>query len=292
VTIGTGRPLGRRDFLRGALGTAAASTAAAAFASADAAPAQPDGAARWWSSLVWAVFENHSYRQVAQLPSHVRLAREGAVLAQYFAVGHPSGPNYRAMASGETWGNAEVVDTFHPSVSSVGAAAAPALPSYLYHLIGTIDQKHDPLVDLHAPIARTRRGLDALRADLTGGPDALPERCLVYVGWDDENEMHSGTAARADANLTALLDALAASAWFGTPDRTGRYPAFFFVYDEDDFREDNRVFAAFWGRGVRRGAVSAVRHSHYSFCRTMSDNWNLPVLGRAAHEAPIAEVWV
>jgi hypothetical protein len=195
------------------------------------------------------------------------------------------------MASGELWGRAEIVDTFHPTVASAGAGATPAIPTYIYHLAGEIAVRHNPFVDLHAPIAGTRRGLDALRSDLAGGPSGLPERCLVYVGWDDDNDMHNGRPHRADANLSALLDALAASTWFSTPDAAGRYPAFFFCYDEDEGAGDNRVFAALWGRGVRRGLASTDRHTHYGFCRTVSENWELPVLGRAAGERPIAEAW-
>ena len=276
-------PLTRRTLL----GSALAAAADALGGDAAAAGATP----RWWSSLVWAVFENRAFNQVAALPSHRRLAAEGAVLTRYYAVTHPSGPNYRAMASGEIWGHAEVIDTFHPSLASTGAAARPPIPAYLYHLVGEIPQKHDPLVDLRAPVARTRRGLAALRADLGGGPDGLPERCLVYVGWDNDNSMHNGHPERADANLTALLDVLAASPWFTTPDGRGRFPVFFFCYDEDGGGEANRVFAALWGRGVRRGLASGVRHTHYGFCRTASDNWALPVLGQAARETPIAEVW-
>lgn len=276
--------LRRRTVLRSALTAAAAAMAGS--------PAQAAGTARWWSSLVWAVFENRTFSEVAALPSHRRLAREGTVFTRYFAVSHPSGPNYRAMASGEPWGTAEVIDTFRPTLASAGAAATPPLPTYLYHIIGTIARKHDPFADLHAPIAGVRRGLDALRADLGGGPAGLPDRCLVYVGWDDDNDMHNGQADRADANLTDLLNALAASRWFATPDAGGRYPALFFCYDEDDYAANNRVFAAFWGRGVRRGAASAVRHTHYGFCRTVSDNWGLPRLGQAAREAPITEAWI
>ena len=279
----TGRRVSRRLFLRSAAGVAAAAVA----------PSEPAGAAipRWWSSLVWGVFENHGFAQVAALPSHRRLAEEGILFTRYFAVAHPSGPNYRAMVSGETWGDQEVVDTPHPTVGSVGAVATPPVPTYLYHLVGEMDQKHNPFVDLHAPIARTRHGLDNLWADLQGGPTPLPERCLVYVGWDDENNMHSGSMERADANLSALLDVLGASPWFTMPDRNGRYPALFFTYDESDYHGDNRVFAAFWGRGARRAAASAIRHTHYGFCRTISDNWAPPRLGQAAREAPIAEAW-
>jgi phosphatidylinositol-3-phosphatase len=283
-TIMTIRHLTRRTLLR----SLAAAAAMASGAPASAGPA----ASRWWSSIVWVVFENHPYSQVAGLPSHRRLAAEGTVFTRYFAVGHPSGPNYRAMASGELWGRAEVVDAFHPTVASAGATALPPIPTFVYHLAGEIARRHDPFVDLHAPIAGTRTGLEAFRADLDGGTSRLPNRCLVYAGWDDDNDMHNRDIARADANLTALLDALAASPWFSTADGAGRYPALFFCYDEDDGTGNNRVFAALWGRGVRPGLASPIRHTHFGFCRTVSDNWGLPVLGRAANEAPIAEAWL
>ncbi len=269
----------RRTFLTWALAAGAALLAQ---------PGRALASGRWWSSLVWGVFENRSFGEVAPLPSHRRLAREGSVLLNYFALMHPSGPNYRAMASGETWGNAEIVDTFHPTVASIAAAAAPPIPTYIYHLAGRLAPRHDPFADLHAPTAGIRHGLPVLRDDLRG---RLPEACLVYVGWSDDDDLHNGNFTRADHNLTALLDTLAASSWFTTPDKAGRYPALFFVYDEDDGREGNRVFAAWWGRGVRRGYASRIRHTHYGFCRTMTDNWGLPVLGRAGREGPIDEVW-
>lgn len=268
--------LGRRGFFAGAAALAASWLLRG--------PARVSG--RWWRSLVWGVFENRAFSEVAGLPSHRRLAQEGAVLSRYFAVAHPSGPNYRAMASGDTWGSAEVVDAFHPTVSS--EAASLAIPTYIYHLAGRIALRHNPFADLHAPVAATRYGLSSLEEDLRGG---LPESCLVYVGWDDANDFHNGDAARADRNLSALLDVLAGSRWFRTPDERGRFPALFFCYDEDDGREGNRVFAAWWGPGVRRGYVSSRRHTHYGFCRTVTENWGLPPLGRSRREAPIDEVW-
>ncbi|TMI82866.1 MAG: hypothetical protein E6H03_04840 [Bacillati bacterium ANGP1] len=191
----------RRAFVRWAI---AAAAVAATLGGAGRAPAR----SRWWSSLVVGVFENHGFDQVAGLPSHRRLAREGTVLARYSGVSHPSGPNYRAMISGATWGVRETIDTFHPSVASEAAAQAPPIPTYVYHLAGEIPQKHNPFADLRAPVASVRRGLDAFRRDLAG---ALPTPALVYVGWDDENSMHDGPPALADRNLTALLDTLAAS---------------------------------------------------------------------------------
>ena len=102
----------RRTFIAGTI-----AAAAHVLGGAERAPAQ----GRWWSSLVFGLFENHTFDRVAELPSHQRLTREGTVLAQYFAVAHPSGPNYRALISGATWGHGETVNTFHPSIASAGA---------------------------------------------------------------------------------------------------------------------------------------------------------------------------
>src|SRR5205807_1604004 len=270
----------RRAFLRWAAAAAAAAVGRPGWAAAR---------GRWWSSLVFGVFENQGIAQVAGLPSHRRLAREGTVHARYSGVAHPSGPNYRAMVSGATWGTEQTVETFHHSVGSEAAKRVPPIPTYVYHLVGEIPPKHNPFADLRAPVASVRHGLAAFRSDLAG---ALPSSALVYVGWDDDNNLHDGSPDVADRNLTALLDTLAASPWFARPDGEGRYPVFFFCYDEDDGDGDNRVFAAWWGHGVRRGRVSQTPYPHYSLCRTIADNWGLPALGNAAEAAPITDPWL
>lgn len=265
-----------------------AGSAALALAAVSGRPARAAARGRWWSSLVFGVFENHGFSQVADLPSHRRLSREGTILTRYFAVAHPSGPNYRALTSGETWSGAETINTYHPSIASRAAELSPPIPAYVYHLSGTIAQRHNPFLDLRAPVAAVRHGLASLRSDLEG---MRPEAALVYVGWDDQHNMHNGDRARGDRSLTALMDALAESAWFATPDSGGRYPALFICYDEDNGREGNRVFAAWWGRGVRRGISSSVSHTHFSFCRTVTDNWGTAPLGQAAAATAIAEAW-
>lgn len=274
--------LSRRTFLCRAV----ALSGAIAAGGRDAFAIQPASRVQWFSSLVWIVLENHGYRQVANLPSHRRLGQEGMVLTQYFAVSHPSGPNYRAMASGETWGHNEEVNVFHPSVSSEAAKAG--IPSFVYHLKGTIARKHNPLIDLRAPVAAEKHGMAAFTEDLTHG---LPAHCLVYCGWDNDNDAHDGSLETADRNVSEVLDALAASSWFTIPDELQRFPAVFLCWDEDDDNEGNHVFAAWWGRKVRAGTTSALHHTHYGFCRTMSENWYLPTLGQARSEGPMTEAF-
>src|ERR671933_1209925 len=57
--------------------------------------------------IVVVVEENHSFDQIigsAQAPFINRLAGQGTLLTSYFAITHPSLPNYIAMVSGGTQG--------------------------------------------------------------------------------------------------------------------------------------------------------------------------------------------
>src|SRR5436190_23041666 len=60
-----------------------------------------------FTHIVVIVFENKSYDEVIGSPSAPtfdRLARTGALLTRYYAVAHPSLPNYLALVSGSTHG--------------------------------------------------------------------------------------------------------------------------------------------------------------------------------------------
>lgn len=251
----------------------------------------------WFSSLVWVVLENRRYGEVAYLRTHQHLAQFGSRLDNYYAVAHPSGPNYRAMASGEIWKpRAETINTPHPTISN---AFTPTVPVYIYNLAGQIAARHNPFLDLHTAPARVECGLDKLERDLDlDATSALPDRCIVYVGWDDGHNMHWGSPddiRTGDACLSALVQVLGRSSWFRQRGANGRYPALFFCYDEDesDRRMNSRVFACWWGAGVTPGHVSNTHYTHYSFCRTVTDNFWGPEfsLGQAMDAAPITDVW-
>lgn len=51
---------------------------------------------------IW--FENTDFKDVAADPNFSKLAEEGILLTNYFAVTHPSEPNYCASAGGDNFG--------------------------------------------------------------------------------------------------------------------------------------------------------------------------------------------
>lgn len=228
-----------------------------------------------FSSLVWVVGENHNLHEVVDLSSHRRLREQGAFLSNYFAVTHPSGPNYRAMAAGRYWTRDERLDQQKPTFASQAK-----LPVTVWKFRGWPARKHSPFYDLQTPHSMVE-DLDL---------ETLPPRCVLYVGLDDNNNGHDGSLDVADANFNELMDRLQASAWFNTP-VDGLYPALFLTWDEAYRARTNQVFAAFMGRGVKPGAEAVQELNHFSFCRLCCENFGVSPLAHAAQAESILGIW-
>ena len=73
--------------------------------------------------------ENHGYNQIIGSPDAPylnRLARQGALATHYYAVAHPSVPNYLALTTGSTQGvtsDCNACDTSAPSLAGQLTAA-------------------------------------------------------------------------------------------------------------------------------------------------------------------------
>lgn len=230
---------------------------------------------KYFSSLVWVVCENHGIEQVKDLPSHKHLAERGALLSNYFAVTHPSGPNYRSMAAGNFFTRDE-----HLGQAKATVATHLGLDSVVWSFKGPPALRHNPFADLQSPHRK------ATELDL----DTLPDSCILYVGLDDKNNGHSGPLAVADDNIGELIARLDASAWFNRA-VAGRYPVLFVTWDEA-YTASNQVFAALYGLGVQPGASCTTRLNHYSFCRLITDNWDKEPLESAADAERISDIWI
>ena len=265
----------------------------------------------FFSSVVWIVLENRGFAQVKDLASSRFLEQHGAVLDQYYALTHPSGPNYRLIAGGRKFSPYEVFVRKEPSIASEYASLElPTIDWWPGGLMkdstydGVPALKHDPFPELYGiadPAADAGRQTGIKLFSIWKkpfAPDLLPGHCQVYLGFDNDNEAHdpfpddsqAKALQTADRNLMSVLATLRHSRWFNTPDQYGRFPVFIETWDES-FLGDQRVFTAFYGRGVKAGYVSQVHYDHLSLSRTLTDNWHLPPLGGAEQAHDIADVW-
>jgi phosphatidylinositol-3-phosphatase len=249
--------------------------------------------------VIVVVFENRETMQVLGnrgAPTFNSLARRYASLTRYYAVTHPSLPNYIALVSGSTGGISKdcsqcSVDT--PSLADTLEAAgrtwktyAEGLPSpgFLGSSSGRYAKKHNPFTYFRSVAESAARRvrivpLSTLPSDLRR--QALPDFSLVVP--DLCNSTHDCSLAVGDAWLRHTVMPLL------------RLPrtVVFVLFDEGTtaVRGGGHTPALALGTAVRTGVRYRAITGHYGVLRTIEDAWSLPRLGRSAGTRPIGAIW-
>jgi acid phosphatase len=237
------------------------------------------------------MLENHSAAEAlgrSAAPFLSGLARGGATFTNFFAITHPSEPNYLALFSGSTQGvtsDACPVTFSAPNLAAslLGAGLsftgyAEGLPSAGYRgcSAGSYARKHCPWLDFGLP-SRVSSPMSGFPAD----PARLPT--VAFVVPDLQHDMHDGSVAAGDAWLRQHLSAYAAWA-------PGHDSLLVVTADEDDGSAGNRIPALIYGAHVQPGRY-ATKYTLYSLLRTIEDMYGLPRIGSSAAAAPITGAW-
>jgi phosphatidylinositol-3-phosphatase len=245
------------------------------------------------------VFENKEREHVIgsrSAPTFNRYAKQYANLTAYYAVTHPSLPNYIALVSGSTGGittNCTGCSIDTPSLADSLEKAgltwrtyAEGLPhsGFTGPVFRRYAKKHNPFL-YFGSIAddRQRRNrvvpLARLAADVGAG--ALPDFSLVVP--DMCSSMHDCSVAVGDRWLRRVVQPL-----LKLP-RT----AIFVLFDEGStsIRGGGHTPALVVGSAVRSRARYGQVSGHYEVLRTIEDAWGLPRLGASARARPITGIW-
>ena len=236
--------------------------------------------------------ENHSATDIVgnrSAPYMNSLARSGALLTKFYAITHPSEPNYLALLSGSTQG---LTDDSCPhqfsAASLVGqlraanetfAGYAEGLPStgYTGCVAGRYARKHAPWTNFTDAPASVSKPLTELPRDYA----KLPTVSFVIPNLD--HDMHDGTIAQADTWLRTQLGSYVA--WAGS-----HQSLLVVTWDEDDNSASNHIPTIVAGGGVRPGRYTNHRDL-YNLLRTIEWFYDLPPLGNAAQRQPITTAW-
>jgi phosphatidylinositol-3-phosphatase len=249
------------------------------------------------------VMENREYGSVIGNPAAPYLnglVKNYTLASNYFAVSHPSLPNYLALVAGSTFGitsdctacfvNApNLADQIEASGRSWKAYMEdmPA-PCYLGGWSGRYAQKHNPFVyftDIRNNASRCAAHVvpfTMFSTDLTS--NTLPN--YVWITPNLCNDMHDCATGVGDGWLAGVVpQILASAAW-----RDGG--VLFITWDEGSSAAG---FGDSWGGRVativisplgRTGFQSWILGSHYNLLRTIEDAWGLGALGAArVHQA-------
>jgi phosphatidylinositol-3-phosphatase len=250
--------------------------------------------------VIVVVFENKEASNVLgnpSAPTFNSLARRYASLTRYYAVTHPSLPNYIALVSGSTRGitsNCTRCSVNAPSVADTLEAAgktwkayAEGLPSrgFLGGSSGRYAKKHNPFAYFRGIAGNADRRarivpLRELASDLRAG--RLPD--FAFVVPDLCNSMHDCSVAVGDSWLRRTVTPL-----LGLPESV-----VFVLFDEGstNVRGGGHTAAVALGTAVQRGARYRALTGHYGVLRTIEDAWGLPRLGQSAKARPLLGIWM
>jgi phosphoesterase family protein len=272
--------------------------------------------------VVLIILENGSPEDAKGQPFMMRRASEGMLLNQYFAVAHPSQPNYIALISGsvaDTNGDRRVLlhrdhlgrhltNRWKVYAEDYPTPANPALCSSTRQ-DGAYVQRHVPFlsfddVDCRAVVrlnsdATTRRVssrlpaprdvssvTQALRDDITGG--TLPSFVMIIPNLTDDGHAPSNMV-NANDWLTRYIEPLLHDNTF--TDGT----VFILTFDEDDHEDadhPNRVYTVLWGDHVHQGSDNAV-YDHEDLYLTIAALLHISPLPSTdeSDSRPIGGIW-
>ncbi|KAG6896030.1 hypothetical protein C0992_010780 [Termitomyces sp. T32_za158] len=231
------------------------------------------------------------------MPNLAALLEQGLLLSNYFAVSHPSQPNYIASVGGDYFGmdsddtvNAPsnittIVDLLEDKGITWGEyQEGMPLTGFLGdhpNAEGADDymRKHNPLVTYTSINANASRlanikNFTLFNQDLVA--NRLPQ--WIFITPNMTNDGHDTSVTFAGNWVKTFLPPLLANPNFND-DKT----LILLTFDESGVSLANRVFALLLGNAVPpnlRGTTDSNFYDHYSSIATIEANWDLHTLGR------------
>jgi phosphatidylinositol-3-phosphatase len=250
------------------------------------------------------MFENKEFGTVIgnpQMPSYNRLAREYTLLTQYYAIRHPSLPNYIGLVAGDTFGiETNCTNCFidAPSLPDLIEAGGRTWKTYQEDMpepcfIGSTNlyaQKHNPFVyfdPIRLNLERCSRSVVPLTALYTDiATNSLPN--FMFIKPNICNDSHDCSLDISDAWLTNLLSTLIPAL-----DATGQSYFVAMLFEEGQGEHTccglpepggGRVPLVIYSPQVQNGFEDPTPYTHYSLLKTISQSWGLEYLGHAADD--------
>ena len=258
------------------------------------------------SHVVVIVMENKEASEVLgsdRAPYLTKLAKRNAAPRKFFAIQHPSLPNYLALIGGSTFGVTDDCTDCNVKGSSLAdqleqrgyswKAYMQGMPRDCYPggESGSYAKKHDPFMYFDRirkdprrcqRVVRYRR----LRDDLRAG--RLPD--FAWISPDLCHDTHDCSIKTGDGFLASLVPALLRE--------LGPHGFLFVTYDEGEsdagccgYAHGGRIATVIAGPDVRPGVRGPGVYTHYSTLRTIEDAFGLPHLGKAARASSLAPLF-
>ena len=253
--------------------------------------------------IIIVIFENKEFGAVVDnfhMPYFNKLATSYTLLTQYYAVTHPSLPNYLAMLGGDTFGV-----TFDCTSCAVNNQSLPDLieasgrtwktyqedmPSTCFTgaEAGNYAMKHNPFIyfmPIRLDAKRCNQSIvpfTQLSSDVAAG--TLPN--FIFVTPNMCNDAHDCTIDIADAWLQNFMNQI-----MPPLDQSGQPYLIVLTWDEGQGNHSccglpasagGRLATILISPQAKSGFQDDTPYSHYSLLKTIETAWGLPYLGHSA----------
>lgn len=264
-------------------------------------PKAPLERPRSWDDIkhvVIIVFENTSPIEAIKQPFLRSLVTQGAHLSDYYAITHPSQPNYIAMVSGNTFNvkGDKNYDLLGYSIADLlenkgltWKVYAEDFPGncFLKDKEGLYVRKHVPFlsfINIQTSPTRCSNIVPATQFAVDRTNNQLPTYSMYIPNL--ENDGHNTGVKFADRWFEQTF-----SGYFSDQDLL-KDTLFIITFDEDDWFHGNRIYTVFLGAGVQPGITSSTRYNHYSMLRTIEEIFSLGSLHQYDLFADIiSDIW-
>lgn len=245
--------------------------------------------------IVIVVEENHSKQAITHnhsAPYINSLMQEGANFTNYYAIEHPSQPNYLDIFSGSNQG---VTNDWTPgskfSTDNLAselikkkktfAGYSEDLPSIGFNGASTgsggYARKHNPWVNFTNVPKKANLPLTSFPKDYSQLPT------VSFIIPNLQHDMHDGSIKEADQWLKKHIDSY--KQWAKTHNSL-----LIVTWDEDDNSQNNKIPTFFVGPMIKKGQYNE-KVDHFSLLRTIEDIYRLPHAGKSKFVYPISTIW-
>ncbi|CAG8553634.1 13744_t:CDS:2 [Racocetra fulgida] len=238
---------------------------------------------KWFDRIVLIIFENTNYTDAIanSYLKEITTRPNGVLLSEYYAVEHPSEPNYIAQIAGSTYGilDDENYDIDDETLVDLLEKKGVSWKCYMEDYRKLYARKHNPFFSF-TPITknatRCAKVVNANRLDDDIKNNQVPQ--LVYYVPNQNNNAHDTNISYASAWFKNWLEPKLKMTSFT------HKTLFFTVFDESANDNDtvNHIYASLLGDPVTKDNYhnDTTHYTHYSFLRTVEDNWDLGSLNR------------
>jgi hypothetical protein len=255
-----------------------------------------------FNHIIIIILENQDYANVIGNPLmtiYNKTAEHYTLLTQFYAITHPSLPNYIALMSGDTFGiSSDCTDCFvnSQSLPDLIEASGRTWKTYQEDMpspcfignSGKYKQKHNPFIyfdSIRLNKARCEQSvvpITALQADINA--DMLPN--FMFITPNICNDAHDCSLDVTDEWLTDQLNILVPAL-----DKTNQSYLVIITFDEG-VKSDSccglpqnaggKIATILLSSQVKNGFQDNTPYTQYSLLKTISASWGLPYLGHAA----------